>query len=335
MTTLPYPRLASATLCTRTGRLLASALLATLLGACGGGGGGSPAPIETPPTTPTDPTASTAFVRFGVITAPSSVRAEAFTQEAIYRFDTTTQKVTEVGTVSPFAAGAIYDATYTTSGSSPAAVRYTSAAGTIISIDTRQGDTLQTARGLTIQATASGENYVLTPSLGSFAWDYQTAGIWTTGGGTGSGTIGAVSLGAATSASAIPTTGNGTFAGLGLARTLDAAGAAGYTIATTYANVDFGNRRVVLSASGTVLVDEASGNATTSSDLNLSGTLNYSADSNQFSGTVSTTGSGANPAMSGTATGRFYGPSAQEFSGTFALTDGLRTYLGAFGGKKP
>jgi hypothetical protein len=38
--------------------------------------------------------------------------------------------------------------------------------------------------------------------------------------------------------------------------------------------------------------------------------------------------------MTGNATGNFYGPSAQEIGGTFALTGGGASYLGAFGGKR-
>jgi hypothetical protein len=70
------------------------------------------------------------------------------------------------------------------------------------------------------------------------------------------------------------------------------------------------------------------------SNLNLSGTLSYLAGSNQFSGTVNTT------SMSGIATGKFYGPSAQEIGGTFSVSNGTvgsggSAYIGGFGGKRP
>jgi hypothetical protein len=38
--------------------------------------------------------------------------------------------------------------------------------------------------------------------------------------------------------------------------------------------------------------------------------------------------------MTGSATGKFYGPTAQEIGGTFAVSDGSAGYLGAFGGKR-
>ena len=62
--------------------------------------------------------------------------------------------------------------------------------------------------------------------------------------------------------------------------------------------------------------------------MNLTGTLTYSAGSNQFTGAVANSGS----TLSGTATGRFYGPAAQEIGGTFGLTGaGLSAYGGGFG----
>jgi hypothetical protein len=38
--------------------------------------------------------------------------------------------------------------------------------------------------------------------------------------------------------------------------------------------------------------------------------------------------------MTGVATGKFYGPTAQEIGGTFAVTGGGASYFGAFGGKR-
>ena len=46
----------------------------------------------------------------------------------------------------------------------------------------------------------------------------------------------------------------------------------------------------------------------------MNGTLNHAAGSNQFTGTVTATG------LSGSATGNFYGPAAQEIGGIYNLT---------------
>ena len=62
--------------------------------------------------------------------------------------------------------------------------------------------------------------------------------------------------------------------------------------------------------------------------LNMQGTLTYAAGSNDFSGSVSSSG------LNGNAKGRFYGPAANEAGGTFALTgSGVQAYIGAFGAK--
>jgi hypothetical protein len=66
------------------------------------------------------------------------------------------------------------------------------------------------------------------------------------------------------------------------------------------------------------------------SNLNMSGTLSYVSGSNQFSGAITTTNG-----MTGSAKGRFYGPSAQEIGGTFSVTgSGVQSYGGAFGGSR-
>jgi hypothetical protein len=63
----------------------------------------------------------------------------------------------------------------------------------------------------------------------------------------------------------------------------------------------------------------------------MSGTLTYSSGANQFSGAISTAGS----AMTGTAVGTFYGPSANEIGGTFGVTGSSgQGMIGAFGGKQ-
>jgi len=60
--------------------------------------------------------------------------------------------------------------------------------------------------------------------------------------------------------------------------------------------------------------------------------LSYTAGTNSFAGDVTNGGS-----LSGTSTGRFYGPSAEELGGVFILQAGSgipETYGGAYGAKK-
>jgi hypothetical protein len=78
----------------------------------------------------------------------------------------------------------------------------------------------------------------------------------------------------------------------------------------------------------------ASNNFTTftpNSQLDLNGTLQITSGENRFFGGVATSGN----AMSGSATGQFYGPNANEIGGTFGVKgSGLESMVGGFGGKR-
>ena len=61
----------------------------------------------------------------------------------------------------------------------------------------------------------------------------------------------------------------------------------------------------------------------------MAGTLNYAAGSNAFSGNVSATG------LTGSSSGQFYGPNAEELGGVFSLEGaGVETYIGGYGAKQ-
>ena len=83
--------------------------------------------------------------------------------------------------------------------------------------------------------------------------------------------------------------------------------------------------------------DLNSGTVSAAAFLNLNGTLAYAQGSNQFTGNVTAPG----VALHGSATGRFYGPAAQELGGTYRLTpddpfgNPRATMMGGFGGKRP
>ena len=63
--------------------------------------------------------------------------------------------------------------------------------------------------------------------------------------------------------------------------------------------------------------------------LNLNGTMNYAAGSNNLQGEVT-----AENGMTGSVYGNFYGPSANEIGGTFAVDGDQGSYIGGFGGKR-
>ena len=62
-------------------------------------------------------------------------------------------------------------------------------------------------------------------------------------------------------------------------------------------------------------------------NLNMSGTLTYAPGQNLFAGTVTSA------TMTGTASGRFYGPNAEEIGGIYSLSGGGAGHYGAFFGK--
>jgi hypothetical protein len=170
---------------------------------------------------------------------------------------------------------------------------------------------------------------VLNPA--TLGWDYQTFGVWAINGAPLQ--VGAISAGAVTPASAVPTTGSATFTGHAGGFYFDGTGARLTTDAQMSAVANFSNRSIQFSTTGTMVSTAANPPATTAnSGLNLSGNLSYAPGSSQFSGNVNT----ANGALSGNASGRFYGPNAEEIGGVYGLNaaSGGARMIGGFGGKR-
>lgn len=178
--------------------------------------------------------------------------------------------------------------------------------------------------------TGDGKNVAVGANYTALGYNYQTFGVWATGIGTGSGNIGAISAGAATQNSALPTTGTATFTGNAGGIYVDPQGQ-GYLAASDAKLVtNFGSHSINYSTTGSAAVNPTTGAALPNPALlNMQGTLTYAAGSNDFSGSVSSSG------LNGNAKGRFYGPTANEAGGTFALTSsGVQSYIGAFGAKQ-
>ncbi len=74
--------------------------------------------------------------------------------------------------------------------------------------------------------------------------------------------------------------------------------------------------------------------------LDFTGTLTYAEDKNIITGSIKTKGDDLTydaddgTELTGTAEARFYGPAAEEFGGTFSLTNATTGYIGYFGVKK-
>jgi len=162
-------------------------------------------------------------------------------------------------------------------------------------------------------------------------WNYQTFGLWATAPTATTWLTGAISVGNPTPASAVPTTGTATFTGLAAGLYIDPMGAIFGTAANMTANVDFSARSIGFGTSSTMVTD-TNGIQSSNSNIDLSGTLTYAAGTNQFSGSVQT----SDKTLNGSATGKFYGPNAEEIGGVYGLSagTGVSGMLGAFGGKR-
>nr|MCH9845532.1 transferrin-binding protein-like solute binding protein [Alphaproteobacteria bacterium] len=146
----------------------------------------------------------------------------------------------------------------------------------------------------------------------------------------------------------IPTIGTGTvsFIGKGFGQYYDNSAYSIYsnngTSANRYykvsANINFATRRVALTSENTCSSSSASDCATGSSNLyphlDWTGELSYASGMNVITGNLETKGDAGNTKLTGTAEARFYGPLAQEFGGTFSLSNATSGYVGFFGAKK-
>lgn len=161
-------------------------------------------------------------------------------------------------------------------------------------------------------------------------WNYQSFGIWNTQTMTG-GSITSSSFGAATPASAVPSTGTASFVGKLGGIYVSPAGEASMASADVRVNADFGNRSLSFASQGTRLTQDLKG-STAAPQLNLGGTLTYSPATSTFTGTLKNAGG----TMSGSSTGRYYGPAAQELGGVFTVQSAntAETFTGAYGGRR-
>jgi hypothetical protein len=287
------------------------------LTACGGGGGNG-----------TSATLSS-FSSWSAVSNNSSITVPGISQSGTYTYNLDSGVVTEAS-LKPAYSGAsvaatikesVQGSTFTISPVGQSPLTFTKGVDTIedLNINTR----------ITVAISADETRFALLVKPLDFGWDYQSFGIWSTGNGTGSGTYGAISFGAATPGGSIPTAGTATYTGVTGGRYMDGHGQDWITSSFMTAAANFGTRSIDFTTRGTQSSPDLI-NSTANSNLDMSGTLRYSAAANKITGSVSTVSG-----HTGTVTGQFYGPSAQEIGGTFSLTSGsLGAYAGAFGGKR-
>lgn len=287
------------------------------LSGCGGGGGGSSATLSP-------------FTAWSAVQANSGVTVEGISQSGTYSWNSGTNRITATS-LNASTSGASYSAVYDANGQANS-ITLTPAGSSAVSWSRSAGDTfgaLLINNNIDAVVSADGNNYAFAANPYDHNWNYQSFGIWTTGAGTGSGTYGAMSVGASTAGSAIPTTGTATYSGYTGGRYVNGSGEHWFTSSTMTAAANFTNRSIAFSTASTQVTPDLI-NSSNNTALNMSGTLTYSAATNQITGSVTTTGG-----MTGSVNARFYGPSAQEIGGTFAVSSGaLSGYAGAFGGKR-
>lgn len=218
------------------------------------------------------------------------------------------------------------------------------AGGPSVSFSKANGDTIATATSGPLEGIATGmikadETAVaIAAEPQALGWNYQTYGIWVSG--DTAGYAGAVSVGSPTAVTGIPSTGTGNFFGNASGFYLDSTGRDIYfTTANMTATTDFSNRTIAFSTSGTAISPDLNSFVAPSTygigNLNMTGTLSYAAGANVISGAVTATGASSN-SLSGTANGKFFGPSANEIGGTYGLSNPgtSEKLVGGFGGKR-
>jgi hypothetical protein len=182
------------------------------------------------------------------------------------------------------------------------------------------------SQGIIQMISADGDRYAYAIDPLDFGWDYQTFGTWISGLNSLSPRSGSITVGARTNGDSVPSTGTATFIGAVGGTYIDSAGAGFLVIGNSSIGADFDARSLTFETTNNNTINLVDASPGTNSNLNLSGTLTYSAGSNNFTGTVNGTG------LTGSASGYFYGPAAEEAGGTFSLSgSGVERYTGAFG----
>jgi hypothetical protein len=167
----------------------------------------------------------------------------------------------------------------------------------------------------------------------AMGWNYQTFGVWQKDLSATSFQAGAMSVGQVTPASALPIgLTDARFTGHAGGFYVDGAGTAYVTDAQMDAVVNFRDRIIDFRTKGTWLTDRSTFAQTEKPELDLVGNWKYGEGTSQFRGPINT----QNNALRGEASGRFYGPNAEEIGGVYGLssaTDRSRM-IGGFGGKR-
>ena len=302
--------------------------VAGLLTGCTGGGSGI-RPGEIGDLDDLTDLSSHPFTKWSDVTAPDALEFEGLSSDGTYTAPAPNFAVTSI-IDNGFSAGSTATIVYSSGGAVTSIAIQTPV--TTVFWNDWDGDVIYDIGSIVgardvANSKAALVSDALDPSVG---WEYQTYGVWATGLGQGVGTYGAITLGVPTAGSSIPLIGDATFTGSTVGGYVDPAGTYFLTSGSVSVEADFTNRSLDFSSAGTQTISPSNLATSPAPDLNMTGTLTYAPGTNAFSGGVSTVGG-----LTGTSTGQFYGPNAEELGGVFFLTgDGVEMYDGSYGAKR-
>lgn len=292
-------------------RAIAVVAASLLLNACGGGGGGGGGVLP-------------AFTSWSAVQPGSTVVATGVSQETTYTYDPAGGQVVDVGAPSPVSTASTVTMAFDSAGDLSKFTLLTPTSKLDL------GAFVDLGAGVIVAANSSDPNLITEVALIAdpyyLGYEYQSFGIWETQVTSTDAVGGVFSVGAPTAGSAIPTTGAASFAGNLAGSYIDPDGLLWFAFAEVSVDANFVTRTLSFNSELTSITDLLTTDIARP-DLNLSGALTYQPGVNAFTGPV-TSGGG----LTGSSTGQFYGPSAQELGGVFFLRgSGVESYGGAYG----
>ena len=339
-------------------KMLLCASLTCLFSAagCGGGGGGGSAPAAvaaTPPasttttTTTPDPTSDAVSTLTTPLTAAAAVTASGSNSFAALPSSTTVFPAgNTVGSATSSSltlntAANVAQVTYYSNGSFAIAATVngttysdTFAANTETRVD---ANSVSYNQNLTGSSTLISTVALYSPNATASALQYTEFGVWTRDLSDGSATLGIpFAIGYETPAAGMPKTGSASYSGAALGTGV--IGSQPYDFeGSVVVSANFGTSAVSANFTNMQAL-QVSGTAVTSTPWNsFSSSAQIGSGTNGFSGTTSAAANGSSlspSALSGSISGKFFGPAAQEIGGVWTLSGGNTAVLGSFGGKQ-
>jgi hypothetical protein len=310
-------------------KVVCAVLMGLAVSACGGGSGGG---VNSTPT-PTQPTTAQ-FSTFAEVQSNVPTVASGITREGTVAVDST-GAILQSGVATPTeGTGSV---TFTLNGSRQITALQINGAQSSTSFNSSNASsaalTLNGAPVAVALFNVSGSEQAIFGDPYALGFNYQNFGVWGTGLVRGStGRFGAISVGTRTNGASVPSSGSATYRGV--AGGIYTNGAQDRYAADATFVVNFANRSIDFSTSNQTLTSVLTNVTVPISYLSIRGTMTYAPGSALFSGTLTANGQTPLIPLSGSGSGAFYGPSANEIGGTFFLRGSTTTLIGGFGGKR-